>query len=75
VYTKGALETAGELALDLIDLPEEDRWASLGEFASAIHEDREPFTSGKDNLNTLAMVIGACKSIELKREVSIKELL
>ncbi len=75
VYTKGALETAGELALDLIDLPEEDRWASLGEFANAIHEDREPFTSGKDNLNTLAMVIGACKSIELKREVSIKELL
>ena len=75
VYTKGALERGGELTLDLIDMPEEDRWASLGEFARAIHEDREPETSGRDNLATLAMMIGACQSIEERRPVTMKEVL
>jgi predicted dehydrogenase len=75
VYTRDALERGGELTLDLIDMPEEDRWASLGEFAQAIHEDREPETSGRDNLGTLAMMIGACQSVAQKRPVTMEEVL
>ena len=38
-------------------------------------KEREPETSGKDNLETLAMVIGACRSIEQKKPVSIEEVM
>lgn len=75
VYTRDALETAGELILELVDMPAEDRWASLQELASAIREDREPETSGRDNLNTLAMVIGACEAIKRRSVVEIEEIL
>jgi predicted dehydrogenase len=75
VYTRDALERGGELTLELVHMPEEDRWACLGEFAQAIHEDREPATSGRDNLASLAMVIGACRSIEERRPVTMEEVL
>jgi len=75
VYTKDALERGGELTLDLVHMEEEDRWACLAELAAAIHEDREPLTSGKDNLGSLAMVIGACKSVSERRPVSMEEIL
>ncbi len=76
VYTKGALEThEGDMRLELIEMSAEDRWACLLEFSRAINEDREPETSGRNNLNTLAMVLGACKSIQLKRPVQIKDVL
>jgi predicted dehydrogenase len=74
VHTKGALETHRKLRADLIELSSEDRTGCLFELACAVNEDREPETSGKDNLNTLAMVIGACKSIELSRKVTIEEV-
>ena len=75
VYTKDALERGGELTLDLVRMEEEDRWACLAELAASIHEDREPLTSGKDNLGSLAMVIGACKSVSERRPVSMEEIL
>jgi predicted dehydrogenase len=75
VYTKDALERGGELTLDLIDMEEEDRWACLAELAAAVNEDREPLSSGRDNLGTLAMVIGACRSIEERRPVAMDEIL
>jgi predicted dehydrogenase len=55
-------------------MTEEDRWATLAEFAASIREKREPETSGRDNLNTMAMVIGACRSIQEGRFVSMEEV-
>jgi predicted dehydrogenase len=75
VYTKGALERGGELVLDPVRMEEEDRWACLAEFAASIEEDRSPESSGRDNLRTLAMVIGACASIRENRMVTIEEVL
>jgi predicted dehydrogenase len=75
VYTQDALERGGELTLDLLPMGEEDRWASLAEFASAVREDREPQTSARDNLRTLSMVIGACRSISERRPVTMDEVL
>ena len=56
-------------------MPVEDRSGCLLELAEAVNEDRKPETSGMDNLNTLAMVTGACRSIELNRKVTIEEVL
>ncbi|HKC19344.1 MAG TPA: Gfo/Idh/MocA family oxidoreductase, partial [Candidatus Dormibacteraeota bacterium] len=39
-----------------------DRAGSLTEFVSAIREEREPVTSGRDNLGTMAMVEAAVES-------------
>jgi predicted dehydrogenase len=75
VHTKGALETHRKLRADLTELTAEDRAGCLLELADAVNEDRNPETSGEDNLKTLAMVIGACRSIELNRMVEIEEVL
>jgi predicted dehydrogenase len=75
VYFKGTREREGVLAADLVRLPAEDRAYVLIEFASAIREKREPETSGEDNLRTLAMVIGACRSIEQQRPVRLEEVM
>jgi len=75
VYTKGALEGAGELRLELDEMDEEDRWACLGELAAAIRGGRDAETSGSDNLKTLAMVLGACRSVQQKRTVRLEEVL
>lgn len=75
VYFKGTREQGGVIAADLVQLPAEDRPYVLLEFAKAIRKGREPETSGEDNLKTLAMVIGACRSIEQKRLVLIEEVM
>jgi len=75
VYTRGALERGGELDLELTVMEWEDRWACLEELARSIRENREPETSGRDNLSTLAMVIGACRSVKEGRPVTIAEAL
>jgi predicted dehydrogenase len=75
VHTPGAVEAAGELVLDLVEIPAEDRAGALLEFTGSIRENREPETSGKDNLNTLAMVLGACRSIKERRPVTMEEIL
>jgi len=75
VYFEGVREKGGVLDADLVDLPVEDRPYVLVEFANAIRAGRDPETSGEDNLKTLAMVFGACRSLELKRQVTIEEIM
>jgi predicted dehydrogenase len=76
VFVRGARETrGGRMIVDLAELAQEDRWASLTEFAAAIREGREPATSGADNLRTLAMVLGARRSIETGQPVAIADVL
>ncbi|MGG3467294.1 Gfo/Idh/MocA family oxidoreductase [Neobacillus pocheonensis] len=75
VFMKGAVEVNGELHYDLVNLPSEERLGSLYEFASAIKEDRQPETSGADNMNSIAMVLGALLSVKTGRTVTIDEVL
>ena len=37
---------------------------ALGELVSAIAEEREPYNSGRDNLQTLQLTFAACRSAE-----------
>jgi predicted dehydrogenase len=48
--------------VELIAMEAEERWATLAELADAIHERREPEASGRDNLRSLALVLGAVES-------------
>jgi predicted dehydrogenase len=75
VFMKGAIEVNGELHYDLLDLPFEERLGSLHEFASAIREDRQPETSGADNMNSIAMVLGARMSVKKGASVTLDEVL
>jgi predicted dehydrogenase len=75
VFMKGAVEVNGELHYDLIPMEFEERLGSLHEFATSIRENRQPETAGKDNLYSVAMVLGALESVRTGSEVSIKELL
>ena len=47
-----------------------DRWGTLTEFATAIREQREPETSGRDNLGTIAFMRAAVESA--KQDVPIE---
>ena len=51
---------AVEVALP--ELPRVDRWGTLSEFAAAVREKREPETSGRRNLGTLALAGAAVAS-------------
>jgi predicted dehydrogenase len=63
VYRKGTLEREGQvLEVPLVNLREEERAGVLAEFASAIREGRKPETDGRDNLKSLALVLGAVES-------------
>ncbi len=42
-----------------------DRAGSLAEFVAAVTESREPLTSGRDNLNSLALMFAAIESAEI----------
>lgn len=48
-----------------------DRAGTLNEFASAISDGREPETSGRDNLNTLAMTTAAVESADRGEAVQV----
>ncbi|HEY7003726.1 MAG TPA: Gfo/Idh/MocA family oxidoreductase [Gaiellaceae bacterium] len=48
----------------LVDLAETGRAGVLAEFAAAIRANREPETSGQDNLKTLELVFGAVEAAE-----------
>jgi predicted dehydrogenase len=48
--------------------------ACLAEFISALQEAREPECSGRDNLQSLAIVFAAVKSAETGRVVDIEEM-
>ncbi len=53
----------------------EDRPYALREFAQAIDADREPETSGRDNLHSFGMVLAAIRSIETGEEVSLADVI
>jgi predicted dehydrogenase len=48
--------------------------ACLAEFIAALREGREPECSGRDNLQSLAIVFAAIRSAEERRPVRIEEL-
>lgn len=47
---------------------------SMGELMLAINEEREPLTSGADNLKTLQIICAAYRSAELERAVAPSEI-
>jgi predicted dehydrogenase len=72
VFRRGALQRAGNVMdVELIAMGEEERWATLAEFAASIAEGREPETSGRDNLRSLALVLGAVESARRGEPVAL----
>jgi predicted dehydrogenase len=51
-------------SVPLPELPYWDRAGSLAAFANAIHTGGEPLTSGRDNLNSLALMFAAIEAAE-----------
>lgn len=74
VFQDGAVEKNGCLDFDLIPMENEERMATIAEFVSAIFEDREPQTSGRDNLYSLAMVIGAVYAAKTGETVEVEQM-
>jgi predicted dehydrogenase len=56
-------------------MPVEDRNYSLYEFAESISKNRQPETSGRDNIKSLAMVVAALESAKRNKEVTVKNFL
>jgi predicted dehydrogenase len=52
-------------------LTQTDRWGTLGEFARAVREGREPECSASDNLGTLALVMAAVESAKRRQPVDV----
>ena len=63
----------GVLEVELVEMKLEDRDYSLHEFAESILQDREPETSGKDNLKTFAVTLAAVDFAHEKRELRIQD--
>jgi predicted dehydrogenase len=53
---------------------EADRLGSLAEFSASIREKREPETSGRDNIHSLAITVAAVESTRRRAAVEIAEL-
>lgn len=51
----------------------ESAYACLNELFTAIEEDREPTNSGEDNLKTIALLDGAYRSADERREILFRE--
>jgi len=64
-----------EVTERFVSMPLEDRAYSLYEFAEAIRKNREPETSGKDNLKSLAMVFASLDSAESGNPVLVNKYL
>lgn len=75
VFQDGAVEQDGKLHFDLLPMENEERMAVIQEFAASINEDREPQTSGEDNLKSMAMVLGAVYSAKNKETVVVEEFM
>ncbi len=75
VFQDGAIEQNGKLVFDLVDMENEERMATIDEFAASINEDRQPQTNGRDNLYSLAMVLGAKYAAKTGETVEISEVL
>jgi predicted dehydrogenase len=75
VFNPGMFERDGKMVVELVPMEYEDRAYSLFEFYQAITLDRDPETSGKDNLYTLALTFGAIKSAQVGGWVYIDEIM
>jgi len=77
VFNKGLFEREeGMFECKLVDMHLEDREYSLYEFYRSIIENREPETSGKDNLKSLAITLASVESSKRKGEtIKIKDYL
>ncbi len=75
VFQDGAIEQDGKIVFDLLSLDTEERLATIAEFADSIIKDREPQTSGEDNLLSMAMVLGAKYSAKTGEVVKVSDLL
>jgi predicted dehydrogenase len=80
VFQEGLIEKSAEgmadkgiMEAELLEMPEQERQYSLLEFYDAIENDREPETSGQDNINTFAMMRSAVEAAEKDTEISIQE--
>jgi predicted dehydrogenase len=86
--TEGSLQASqGELVLSFRETPEQKhdfaiqgKWfpdafgGSMGEMMRAIQEDREPQTSGQDNLESIKIAYGAVESAASGRAVDLAEI-
>jgi len=58
-----------------VDMPLTNQDYSLHEFVSAVREGREPETSGRDNIRSLAVVFASVLSARTGRRVNVEEVL
>lgn len=65
----------GRRKAELVDMPLTNQDYSLHEFVQAIREGREPETSGRDNIRSLAVVFASVLSARTGRRVKVMELL
>jgi predicted dehydrogenase len=62
----------GQEALAMPSMRFIDRWATLNEFAEAVRQHREPTSSGRENLGTLALMNAAVESASRRRPVLVR---
>lgn len=62
----------GERPVSLPQLARTDRAGSLTEFARSVRDDRQPETSGRDNLSSLAITYAAIESARTSRPVTLR---
>jgi len=62
VFLPGALEREGVMQVELDSVAHEERAGSLRELAAALREGRRTETDARDNLRSLALVLGAVAS-------------
>lgn len=67
----GEQVTLNGRGVPLPDLPRTGRRGVLREFAEAVQTGREPLSSGRDNLGTLALTLAAIESAKAGRTVSL----
>ena len=67
--------TKGRRKAELVDMPLTNQDYSLHEFVSAVREGREPETSGRDNIRSLAVVFASVLSARTGRRVKVEEVL
>lgn len=65
----------GSFEEESVSMPVRDRGYSLYEFADAITQNREPETSGEDNLKSLAMVFAALESAKSGKRILVEDYL
>ena len=58
--------------ITLPTVPRTGTWGTLTEFAAAIRSGREPETSGRNNLGTIALMAAAVESATLREPVAIR---